>query len=217
MTTKPRINRLILFVILAAFSITALIVANTTAGKQVGLPFGFAATSGIIAIPITFIVNDVLVELYGFRRGAQVVVLSFLMNTLAVLFFAVILAVPGPVTFHDQAAFETVLSSTPRVLVSSALGFLVGSLSNAWIMNRMHIRSGDNNLFARCIVSTAAGETLDKIVFVNCAFLGVLPNSLIWTMIVTQSVIAIVYEAICYFGATKWVIKWGRTLQPGTI
>lgn len=202
-----------LFVIFAFLTVTTIIASNITAGKPMQLPFGLAATTGILSIPISYIVSDTTVEVFGFKKSRFIIIASYLMNALAIGIFLLALVIPGASTFSNQSAFEIVLSTTPRLFIASAAGFFVGSLSNAWIMNRMHLKDGESHLYTRCMVSTVFGETLDKILFVNIAFIGILPQQVIWTMIITQSVIAIVYEAVCYPLVTKHVIKWAKTLN----
>lgn len=205
-------NRSTLFLILTALTITTVIASNITAGKPMSMPFGLAATTGILSIPISYVVNDTMVEIFGFRKARFAIALTYSMNALAIGFFLLAIAIPGAAGFQNQAAFVTVLSTTPRLFIASLCGFFAGALSNAWIMDRMHLKDGEGHLYARCMVSTVFGETLDKICFVNIAFLGVLPLQTIWTMIATQSTIAIVYEAICYPLVTQHVIKWAKTL-----
>ena len=201
-----------LFVVLCALALTVTVVSNITAGKPLALPFGLAATAGIVTMPVGYIVNDVLAEVYGWRRARFCVVLSYAMNLLAVAAFLATIALPGSSAFSNQLAFEAVLGTTPRLLVASACGFLAGSLSNAKIMDVMHVRDGESKLALRCILSTLVGEVIDKLLFVTVAFAGVLPWSLILTMIVTQSLIGCAYETIIYPLATRHVIRWAKSL-----
>lgn len=211
---KHHVKKQTLLLIFVAFTIMSIIASNVTAFKPMQLPFGLAATTGILSIPIGYIVNDALVEIFGFKMARFTIIISYMMNAIAIGFFLLAIAIPGATGFTDtqQNAFQMVLSTTPRLFIASALAFFVGSLSNAWIMDRMHKLNGENHLYARCLVSTVFGETLDKIVFVNFAFIGILPTQTIWIMVATQSAIAIIYESISYPLITRHVIKWGKTL-----
>lgn len=109
-----------------------------------------------------------------------------------------------------QSALEAVFGSTPRILAASFTAYVAGSLSNAKIMELMHMHDGEKRLAWRCIASTIGGETLDMTVFTLLAFTGVLPWPVIGQMIVVASAIKVAVECICYPLVTSHVIAWAR-------
>ena len=201
-----------LFQILCALSIMSVIVSNIITNKQTEV-FGFAVTCGSFIIPLSYIVNDTMVEVYGFKQARAVTMLSFVCNLLAVVFFTLTLLAPSASTFTMQDQFNTVLGSTPRVLFASFTAYIIGSLSNAWIMEKMKQHDGEKRLGFRCILSTVAGEALDMVIFTFIAFTGRLPLEAMIQIIVVSSVVKIFVETVLYAIATRNVIKWAKTLS----
>lgn len=201
-----------LFQILCALSIMSVIVSNIITNKQTEV-FGFAVTCGSFIIPLSYIVNDTMVEVYGFKQARAVTMLSFVCNLLAVVFFTLTLLAPSASTFTMQNQFNAVLGSTPRVLFASFTAYIIGSLSNAWIMEKMKQHDGEKRLGFRCILSTVVGEALDMVIFTFIAFTGRLPFETMIQIIVVSSVVKIFVETVLYAIATRNVIKWAKTLS----
>ena len=198
--------------ILTSLSVATLIASNIITNKQADL-FGFAVTCGTFTIPVDYIVSDVLAEVFGFAEARRVTITAFLCDLLCVVLFQLTLVAPSFSTFTAQSAFESVLGSTPRILAASFTAYVVGSLSNAKIMELMHVHDGEKRLAWRCIASTIVGETLDMTVFTLLAFTGVLPWPVIGQMIVVASAIKVAVECICYPLVTFRVIAWAKTLE----
>lgn len=196
-----------------AVVVMSLIASNIITNKQVNVPLiGWAITCGSVCIPLSYIVDDVLAEVYGFKKARAVIFLGFAANAVAVLYFQLAILIPGINGFVNQDAFETVLGCTWRTTSASFAAYIVGSLANAKIMELMHNRDGERNLFARCIGSTIVGEFLDMAVFAFLAFLGVLPIEIIMQMVVANTCAKIAVEVVLY-PVTKHVIKWAKTLR----
>lgn len=205
-------NKSKLFQILCALSIMSVIVSNIITNKQTEV-FGFAVTCGSFIIPLSYIVNDTMVEVYGFKQARAVTMLSFVCNLLAVVFFTLTLLAPSASTFTMQDQFNTVLGSTPRVLFASFTAYIIGSLSNAWIMEKMKQHDGEKRLGFRCILSTVVGEALDMVIFTFIAFTGRLPLEAMVQIILVSSVVKILVETVLYAVATRKVISWAKTLS----
>lgn len=200
------------FLFYAAATYCVLLIANNTiAGKTFDV-LGFSWSSAFITFPIVYILNDVFTEVYGFKAARKVIFLGFALNLAAVAVYQISLLVPGSEFFTGQAAFETVLSTTPRALAASFGGYLVGSTLNAKIMQVMHDRHGEEHLMARCVVSTFFGELSDAAVFNFGLFLGVLPVEVILTTIVSFGLAKVLYEVVMY-PVTRIVIKKVKALD----
>ena len=143
----------------------------------------------------------------------RVTITAFLCDLLCVILFQLTLVSPSFSTFTAQSALEAVLGSTPCILAASFTAYVAGSLSNAKIMELMHMHDGEKRLAWRCIASTIVGETLDMTVFTLLAFTGVLPWPVIGQMIVVASAIKVAVECICYPLVTSHVIAWAKTLE----
>lgn len=206
-----RVSKSYLFQILCALSIMSVIVSNIITNKQTEV-FGFAVTCGSFILPLSYIVNDTMVEVFGFKEARRVTLLSFVCNLLAVVFFTLTLVAPSASTFTAQDQFAVVLGSTPRVLLASFTAYIIGSLSNAYVMQRMKDNDGERRLGLRCILSTVVGETLDMVIFTFMAFAGRLPLEAMIQIIVVSSVVKILVETVMYAVLTRHVIRWAKSL-----
>lgn len=175
---------------------TALVVANIIAGKLWALPFGIVLTAGVIEFPIVYILGDVIPEVYGLGTARRVIMLGFLANAFAVLFFLVTLALPHPPFWEGQSAFQTVLGFTPRLLLASFVGYFVGTNANAFVLTWVKKLTGPKWLWVRTISSTLVGEGLDSLLFMTIAFVGIIPTAVLPGMIVAQWLFKSGYEAL---------------------
>lgn len=200
------------FLLYAVATYCVLLIANNTiAGKTFDV-MGFSWSSAFITFPVVYILNDVFSEVYGFKTARKIILLSFALNLLAVLIYQLALIVPGSPYFTGQEAFETVFSTTPRALIASFAGYLVGSTLNAAVMQRMHDHDGEKHLMARCVVSTLFGELSDAAVFNFGMFLGALPVATIAGTIASFGLAKVAYEAIMY-PITRVVINKVKSME----
>lgn len=183
------------FLITAAVFITALLTANLVAVKLVDL-FGLVMPAGVIVFPISYIVGDVLTEVYGYGQARRVIWLGFLCNLLMVAAIKIAEVLPAAEFWTEQAAFQRILGYTPRLLLASFLAYLVGEFSNAFVLARMKIATRGRWLWMRTIGSTLVGQGLDSAVFITIAFWGAIPVSGLLAAIVTQWWVKSAYEAL---------------------
>ena len=185
------------FVVLSTLFCVCLIVANLMEIKTVSLG-PMTITAGVIVFPISYIISDCIVEIYGFARARMVIWLGFAMNLLATLLFQIGLWLPGDMQWTGQEAMELVFGAVPRILMASFTAFLCGSMVNAYIMSRMKEQAGNDGkgFSARAIISTVFGEGVDSAVFFPVAFGGVLPWRTVAVLILTQTLLKTGYEII---------------------
>lgn len=196
--------------ILIGVFIGCLLISNVLAAKtfEVG---SIVLPTAVIVFPIVYIVNDMLAEVYGFKKARQVIFLGFAVNLLAVAAYSIAIALPAPEYATEIAeAFSITLSSTGRVLVASFAAYIIGSLVNAYVMDKLKAKS-EKHLMFRCVASTLIGEGLDALIFISIAFYGIMPLSALAVMIVAQATFKTVFEIIVY-PITKTVIKKAKTL-----
>jgi len=205
-------NRSFLFTVLTALFCVALLVSNIIAGKLWAAPGGPVLPVAVWLFPIVYILGDVIPEVYGLKAARQVIALGFCLNLMAVLFFYLCLALPAPDFWKNQQAFETVLGFTPRLLVASFVGYLVGTNANAWTLVLIKRGTGGKWLWMRTIGSTIVGETLDSALFITIAFWGTVPGGTIPIMILWQASFKIIYEAIAT-PLTYVVVNWVRRIE----
>ena len=183
------------FVVLAMMFSVFLILANLMEVKVVKIGI-LTATAGLSVFPISYIINDCIVEVYGFAKARFVIWMGFLLNMIFVVFLQVCIALPSDPSWTAQAAVEQVFGNTPRILLGSFVAFIVGSMVNAQVISRMKVRDGGKRFSLRAILSTVFGETADSLIFFPIAFAGMLPLATIVTLVWTQVMLKTLYEII---------------------
>ena len=184
-----------LFVTLTVLFCVCLIVSNLMEIKTIQLG-PLELTAGFIVFPISYIINDCMVEIYGFRKARLVIWLGFAANLLVVLLLQAGLLLPGTSEWTAQPAMETIYGTVPRMLGASFTAFLCGSMVNAYVMSRMKLRDGNKGFTLRAIISTLLGEGVDSAIFFPLAFGGILPLTMILTIMVNQVILKTLYEII---------------------
>lgn len=185
----------VLFMLAGILFATCLLISNILATKI--LMIGpWAAPAGVLIFPIAYILNDMITEVWGFGKARLIIWAGFAVNLLAVLFFAVGIAIPGAPFWQNQEAFATVLGNTPRIVVASLCAYLIGSFLNAFVMSRMKVMTKGKGFSGRAILSTLVGESADSLIFITIAFAGVFPFGVLVTMIFTQALLKTVYEIL---------------------
>lgn len=183
------------FLILAVLFCVCLIVANLVEIKTVSLG-AFTVTAGMAVFPLSYIINDCLTEVYGFRHARLVIWLAFAMNLLVTLILQIAIWLPGAESWTAQESMERIYGNVPRILAASCVAFICGAMVNAWVMYRLHRRDGERRFGWRAIVSTLWGEGVDSVVFFPTAFWGILAPAEILHLIVTQTVLKTLYEVL---------------------
>ena len=183
------------FLVMGIVFCVCLICSNLLEVKMVSLG-GITATAGLIVFPISYIINDCIAEVWGYRKARLIIWMGFLMNLLAVIFIPLAIVLPAPPFWEVQDAFVATFSSTPRILLASFIAFLAGSFLNAYVMSRMKISSGGKHFSLRAIASTVVGESADSLLFFPIAFGGVVPVKELAVLIVTQACLKTAYEII---------------------
>lgn len=178
--------------------VVALVVSNIITSKQVLLPFNITMTGAVFIFPITYILSDLVSEVYGYRWSRLTCYFGFAANLFAALVFSAVIQSPAPSYWQNQEAFQTVLGSTPRVLVASLLAFVIGDFVNDQIFARMKRKYPDSikGFGARAIFSSLMGELVDSLVFLPLAFWGLMPVRTLVIMTLSQVVIKTGYELV---------------------
>ncbi len=157
-------------------------------------PFG----AGILFFPVSYVIGDVLTEVYGYARARRVI----WAGTAAVVFMAfmswVVVALPPAPTWTNQAAYATIFGQVPRIVLASVCAFWAGEFVNSYVMARMKLRTGGRHLWMRTIGSTVLGEGVDSLIFYPLAFLGAqgFTPQLVVTVMFTQWALKVAWEVI---------------------
>lgn len=154
-----------------------------------------ALTGGVIIFPISYIINDCLVEVWGYRKARLVIWSGFVMNFFVVAMAQIVRLLPAAPFWDGGPHFDYVFAMAPRVTLASMMAFLCGSTVNAWIMSRMKVASKGRRFPFRAIVSSIGGETVDSLIFFPIAFWGLGAEDMVRLML-TQIVLKTLYEVI---------------------
>ncbi len=184
-----------IFLFISILFITCILVSNILASKIINI-FGISMTGGVLVFPITYIIGDVLTEIYGYKKSKKIIIYGFTCNLIMVILFYIAMKLPYPEYYLNQDAFVAVLSSTPRLLLASFIGYLVGGLTNSYIMDYIKNNSKIKYLWFRTITSTIIGEFLDTSIFLIIGFIGTMKTNDLLFMIVCQSAAKTLYEIV---------------------
>jgi uncharacterized integral membrane protein (TIGR00697 family) len=183
------------FVVIAAVFVTCLITANIIAVKFI-LFLGFLVPAGIIVFPLSYLFGDVLTEVYGYAAARRVIWLGFACNLLAVIAIYIGGIAPAAPFWQNQAAYNAILGSTPRLLLASFIAYLAGEFTNSFVLAKLKIATKGRWLWTRTIGSTLIGEGIDTLIFISVAFLGIIPSASLAQAILTQWIFKVVYEVV---------------------
>lgn len=183
------------FVIVTALFVTCLITSNIIIAKQISIG-GVVLPAAIIVFPLSYIIGDVLTEVYGYRQARRVIWLGFLCNLITVVAIWIGKVLPPAPVFEAQGAYERILGSTPRFLVASFVAYLGGEFTNAFVLAKMKILTKGRWLWTRTIGSTLLGQGVDTLVVLTIAFLGVLPFPVLGIMMLSHWLAKCAYEVI---------------------
>ncbi|WP_321330852.1 queuosine precursor transporter [uncultured Bacteroides sp.] len=183
------------FMLLGILFNVCLIAANLLETKVIQV-FGITVTAGLIVFPISYIINDCIAEVWGFKKARLIIWSGFAMNFFVVALGQIAVALPAAPFWQGAAGFNFVFGMAPRIVVASLAAFLVGSFLNAYVMSKMKVASGGKNFSARAIWSTVVGETADSLIFFPIAFGGIIPWRELIIMIGIQIVLKSLYEVI---------------------
>ena len=203
----------VLYMLFSILFCVCLIAANVFETKQFAF-FGRSQTGGLIVFPISYIINDVVSEVWGFRKARLLIWTGFIMNFFFVGLGALCDLLPAATYWDNAEGFHSIFGLAPRIALASFAAFICGSFVNAYVMSKMKVRDGQKRFTLRAILSTILGETTDSIIFFPLAFLGIVPaGELLWIMLV-QVLLKTAYEIIILpltIRIVAWVKKHEQT------
>jgi uncharacterized integral membrane protein (TIGR00697 family) len=179
---------------MAAF-VTVLLCANLIGASKVAQAGPFTFGAGVLFFPLSYVFGDVLTEVYGYARARKVVWAGFGAMAFASFMSAVVLAFPPAPGWPHQEAFATVFGNTPRIVLASLVAYFCGEFANSYVLARLKVRTEGRWLWLRTIGSTIVGEGIDSLIFYPLAFVGVWSNRLVLTVMVTNYLFKVGWEA----------------------
>ena len=191
---------------MAAF-VTILLLSNLIGASKLATIDGWTFGAGILFFPVSYVLGDVLTEVYGYANARRCVWTGFA----ALLFMAfmsyVVVAMPPAAGWGGQAAYESVFGSTWRIVAASVLGFWAGEFVNSFVLAKMKILTGGRHLWSRTIGSTVFGQAVDSAIFYPVAFFGVWTNQQIVTVMLTNWLLKVLWEVLLT-PVTYAVVGW---------
>ena len=193
---KNRSGEISPYVIVTVLFVMCYVVSNLMAVKVIGVFGLFYFDAGTITFPLAYMLGDVLTEIWGYRVARKTIILAFLCNIFVVICTQIGVWLPSP-DYLDvtSSAYDTVFNYVPRIVVGSLTGFLLGELSNAWLMDKIKSKTKGKHLWVRTIGSSIVGYVFDTVPFVLIAFLGVLTTRDLLLMILSQYLMKLTIEA----------------------
>lgn len=182
-------------VVLSAFFVTSLVLSNIISSKLMVIG-GYILPVGVILFPVSYIIGDVLAEVFGYKTTRFVILVGFACNLFAVAMIWLAIVMPPANIYGGQIEFESVLGFTPRLLAASFFAYLVGEIANAKVMVFVKRLTNERFLWIRTISSTIVGQGLDSLIFISVAFFGVVPVNVLATMVVSQWLFKVTFETL---------------------
>ncbi len=172
------------------------------------------ATAGLIVFPVSYIINDCIAEVWGFKKVRLIIWSGFIMNFLVIGFARLAIFLPSAPFWTGEESFNFVFGLAPRIALASLLAFLAGSFLNAYIMSKMKVATQGKYFSLRAILSTLAGESADSLIFFPLAFGDLIPVQGLLLMIGTQALLKSLYEMIILpvtIGVVRYIKKIEKT------
>ncbi|MEY3093586.1 MAG: hypothetical protein RLZZ317_89 [Actinomycetota bacterium] len=181
--------------ILAAIFCSLLLISNIGATKIID--FGPIKTDGgAFLFPLTYIIGDVLTEVFGFKAARRVIYAGFGIGILAGFTFWLVQIAPAASGWENQGAFESILGFVPQIVAASVIAFLLGQLTNSWTFVWIKKKTEGRGLWARSIGSTIVGEFVDTLTFTFIASLGRMNFSEFLNYLATGYIYKTLYEVL---------------------
>ena len=172
------------------------LISSNLLGTKIIQLGSISITAGFIVFPISYILNDCIAEVWGYKKSRLIIWMGFVMNFFVVALGGLACALPCAPFWEGEESFNFVFGLAPRIAIASFAAFLVGSFINAIIKSKMKISSKGRHFSWRAIISTLGGEGADSLIFFPLAFVGLMSNSELLKMMLVQVTLKTLYEII---------------------
>lgn len=181
--------------IITVLYITFQLVSDVTAGKIVQLGI-FTVSATVLYFPFTYILADVLTEVYGYAKARKVVWMTLFSSVIAGIIYTIVVMLPPAVGFESNEAYSTVLGQVPRILIGGWIAVWLGGVSNNYVLAKMKIWTRGRHLWSRTIGSTVVGEGVNTVSFYVLALYSVIPNGLLVSSILSAWLLKVGVETV---------------------
>jgi len=172
-----------------------MLIANILAAKIISIG-SWSVPAGVLIFPIAYILNDLIVEVWGYSKARLIIWAGFVVNILAAIFYTLAIVIPPAPFYEGQQAFQTIIGNSIRLIFASLMAYLSGSFLNAFVMSKFKVLTKGTNFSFRAIFSTLIGEGADSLFFIIIGFAGIFSLGILVKMIITQALIKTAYEII---------------------
>lgn len=186
------------------FYVTMQLVSDVTAGKIISL-FGLTVSVTALYFPFTYIVSDVLTEVYGYAQARRVLWQVLICSVIAGVLYQVVVALPPAAGFDGDPAYRRVFGQVPRVLVGGWIAVFIGDIANNYILARLKVLTKGRWLWTRTVASTIVGQFLNTGLFYIIALWGVIPTSMLLSAILSGWILKTLVEVL-FTPVTYWVV-----------
>ncbi|HAZ73810.1 MAG TPA: hypothetical protein DDX33_07390 [Rikenellaceae bacterium] len=201
------------FLVMSVLFTVCLITSNFFVPRlwQVGHT-GFQLSGAVLLFPVSYILNDCLTEVYGYRKSRLVIWLAFALSAFVAVMSQIVCSLPAPAeeaSIPVAEHFNSLFAMVPRTTIASLLAFICGSTVNAWIMSRMKVINKGKFFGLRAILSSIGGELIDSLIFFPFVFWGILGPQAVIKLILTQVIVKTSYEIII-LPVTTWFVGYTK-------
>ncbi|MEO8402381.1 MAG: queuosine precursor transporter [Gammaproteobacteria bacterium] len=182
------------FIILALFTATWLL-SNIAAVKLVSI-FGINLTGGFIIFPLTMMLSNIIVEVYGYKNSRQAIWSGFILNLSFIFFINLVYIIPASSYWKLQTEFHNILVPSTRIIIASLISFLISDFSSSYLMAKMKIKSRGQSLLKRILISYSLSISIDITCFMTLAFAGTMPTSVFLKLMAAAYIKKILCQAI---------------------
>ena len=192
---------------MAAF-VAILLLSNLIGAAKLSTMAGFTFGAGILFFPVSYVIGDVLTEVYGYANARRCIWAGFAAMVFMAFMSWVVVAMPPAGVWDGQSAYESVFGLVPRIVIASMLAFWAGEFVNSFILAKMKIWTGGKHLWSRTIGSTFFGQAVDSLIFYPVAFLGIWETEAVLTVMVTNWALKVLWEAVLTpvtYGVVGWI------------
>jgi len=193
--------------VMAAF-VTVLLLSNLIGAAKLSTFAGFTFGAGILFFPISYVIGDVLTEVYGYSHARRCIWTGFAALVFMAFMSWAVVAMPPADSWDGQSAYESVFGQVPRIVAASMLAFVAGEFVNSFVMAKMKIMTAGKHLWSRTIGSTVFGQGVDSMIFYPVAFLGVWETKDVIAVMITNWAMKVAWEAVLTpvtYGAVGWL------------
>ena len=183
------------FNLISVFFVSILLISNIASTKIIDVIW-FTFDGGTLLFPLSYIFNDILTEVYGYKKSRQAIWLGFFSALMMSFIFIIIGALPSASGWENQDAYMKILGLTPRIVFASLIAYFCGELLNSFILAKAKILTNGKWLWVRIVGSTIFGELIDSLIFIFIAFWGVLSVPLIFTLITCNFIFKVLFEVL---------------------